>query len=88
MECNLKNEICGFRCTGADFSHIWEEIHGPLLKKIDCESCHDHAKELFSFVHDVVNLGLGKPPFDLKNFNKMFKQIQCIHSHISEHGVE
>lgn len=86
MKCDLKNEKCGFSCTGADFSSVWAEIHGPLLEKIDCESCHDHAKELFIFLHDVVNIGLGKPAFDDKNFKKIYKQIKCIAK--EEHELE
>ena len=78
MQCNINDEKCGFTCTGADFSHVWNELHGSLLKKIDCQSCQDHAKELFIFLHDVVNAGLGKPLHDKKNFWKIKKQIDCV----------
>ena len=88
MQCNIKDEKCGFQCTGADFSKVWQELHTTLLNKIDCESCHEHAKELFSFIHDVVNLGLGKPAFDVKNFNKIYKQIQCVSKHVGGHQLE
>ena len=88
MECKIDGEKCGFQCTGADFSHVWKELHTTVLQKIDCEACHDHAKELFSFIHDVVNLGLGKPAFDEKNFRKIFKQVKCVSKTLGEHGVE
>ena len=87
-ECHMDNEVCGFSCTGADFSKVWAELHGPLLAKIDCESCHDHADELFKFIHDVVNLGLGKPVFDKKNFAKIYKQIKCVAAHVKDHELE
>lgn len=87
-ECKIEGERCGFQCTGADFSHVWKKLHNDLLKEIDCEACHDHAKELFSFIHDVVNLGLGKPAYDAKNFNKIFKQIKCVSKHVGDHELE
>ena len=78
MECNLKNERCGFRCTGYSGVKIWQELE-KTVKKIDCETCRDHALELINFVHDVVNAGLGKPLFNEKNFIKIYKQIQCVY---------
>lgn len=78
MECNLKNEICGFSCTGFDGSKIWGDID-KAVEKIDCETCHDHAKQLMSFVHDVVNAGLGKKLYDEKNFIKIYNQITCVY---------
>ena len=78
MECNLKNEVCGFSCTGFEGKKIWQELE-RTVKKIDCETCRDHAIELVSFWHDVVNAGLGKPLFNPKNFNKIYNQILCVH---------
>lgn len=80
-QCDLKNEVCGFSCTGFEGGKIWEEFD-KAVKKIDCESCQDHAKELISFVHDLVNAGLGKPLFNQKNFDKIYNQIQCINDKI------
>ena len=78
MECNLKNEICGFSCTGFEGKAIWSDLE-KIVKKIDCETCREHATELINFIHDVVNAGLGKPLFNEKNFNKIYKQIVCVH---------
>lgn len=78
MECNLKNEICGFSCTGFNGKQVWEKLH-KLHKDIDCEECSDHAKRLFSFIHDLVNAGLGKPLHDEKNFNSIYSEIQCVY---------
>ena len=75
-ECNLKNEVCGFRCTGYDGKEVWKELHN-LPKKIDCESCSEHADSLFKGLHDSVNVGLGKKPFDAKNYKKFVDEVQC-----------
>lgn len=76
-ECNLKSETCGFKCTGYDGGNIWNEIH-KIPKKIECESCADHAKDILNGVHDLVNAGLGKKTFDKKNFNKFADEVQCV----------
>ena len=74
--CNLKNERCGFKCTGFDGSAIWHEIHN-IPKKIDCEECSSHAGMLFKGLHDHVNAGLGKHPFDGKNYKKFYEEVKC-----------
>ena len=79
MECNLKNEICGFSCTGFNGNKVWSKLHN-LHKDIDCEECADHAKRLFEFIHDVVNAGLGKPLHNEKNFNQIYNEIQCVYN--------
>ena len=79
MECNMAQEVCGFSCTGFEGKKIWQELE-RTVKKIDCETCRDHALELVSFWHDVVNAGLGKPLFNEKNFNKIYNQIQCVYN--------
>lgn len=81
MECDLKNEICGFSCTGFEGKKIWQELE-KTVKKIDCESCREHAVKLISFLHDVVNGGLGKPLYNEKNFNQIFNEINCVHNKI------
>lgn len=82
MECNLKNEVCGFSCTGFDGGKIWKKLDKDI-DEIDCESCRDHAKDLISFIHDLVNGGLGKPLYNEKNFNKIYHEIECVYSKIS-----
>ena len=76
MECNLKNESCGFQCTGYDGKEIWREIHA-LPQKIDCESCSEHADKLFKGLHDHVNSGLGKEPHDKSNYKKFVDEVNC-----------
>jgi hypothetical protein len=75
-ECNLKNEVCGGRCTGYQGQSVWKEIH-EIHKKIDCQSCSEDAKEMFIGIHDHVNTRLGKKPHDIKTYKKFVDDINC-----------
>ena len=79
MECHSKNETCGYRCTGYDGSKVWQKLHS-LPKEIDCEECSSHADSLFKGLHDAVNVGLGKKPFDVENYKKFAKEVECSYS--------
>ena len=79
MECDLKNEICGFNCTGFEGGAIWKKLE-KAVNEIDCESCREHAQKLISFVHDLVNAGLGKPLYNEKNFISIYNEIDCVYS--------
>ncbi len=81
MDCDLKNEICGFSCTGFEGKEIWRDLE-KTVNKIDCESCREHAINLISFLHDLVNGGLGKPLYNEKNFNQIYNEINCVYSKI------
>lgn len=85
MSCDLKNEVCNFSCTGFVGGHIWKE-RKEVIKKIDCESCRDHAIQDEDAYHDVVNIGLGKPPHDAKNLSRYAKQIDCVYSSCKDKG--
>lgn len=85
MECDLKNESCGFRCTGYEGQEIWKQLHS-IPKKIECESCADHATEIFNGVHDLVNAGLGKNTFDKNNFNKFADEVACVRERCKKEG--
>ena len=85
MSCDLKNESCGFKCTGYIGSAIWKEIHS-LPSKIECSECAAHAEELFTGVHDAVNIGLGKKIQNPKNFEKFAREIACTYSKCKERG--
>ena len=78
-ECNLKNEVCGFRCTGYEGQEVWKEIHA-IPKKIDCESCSEHADKMFKGLHDHVNAGLGKPVFDDSNYKSFVDEVNCTYN--------
>ena len=84
-ECDLKNETCGFRCTGFEGGEIWKEIHA-IPKKIECESCAEHTTSIFNGVHDMVNAGLGKKAFDKSNFNKFADEVECVRARCQEEG--
>ena len=81
MDCDLKNEVCGFSCTGFEGREIWRDLE-KTVNKIDCESCREHGINLISFLHDLVNGGLGKPLYNEKNFNQIYNEIQCVYSKI------
>lgn len=85
MSCNLKNEVCGVRCTGYDGAHIWKKIHSAV-EEIDCEECQHEGRKKINFIHDVVNLGLGKKAHDSENFTEVFKQVQCIYDKCKADG--
>lgn len=85
MECDLKNETCGVKCTGYDGSHIWKKID-RVVSEIECEECQVEGKKKINFIHDVVNLGLGKKAYDKDNFTQIFNQIQCIYKTCKKEG--
>ena len=76
MSCSIKGERCGFRCTGYDGSKIWTQLHN-ISKQIDCDECASHADMLFKGIHDHVNSGLGKHPFDKQNYKKFYDEVKC-----------
>ena len=84
-ECHKDNESCGYSCTGFNGSKIWNEIH-KIPKKIECQECSEHARMNFSGLHDAVNIGLGKKPFDSKNFVKFAKEIECAYKRCKSNG--
>ena len=77
MDCSIDGESCGFSCTGFEGSDIWE-ARRKVTEAIGCESCRDHALADESAYHDVVNVGLGKRPYDLKNLLRYRDQIDCV----------
>lgn len=77
-ECMMKNETCGFLCTGYEGSPIWKKLH-DLPKEMDCESCSEHATYLFQGLHDHVNAGLGKAPYNISNYEKFVKEVNCVY---------
>lgn len=86
VECTIKGESCGYRCTGYNGSKIWKKIH-DLPKEIECEECSSHADSNFKGLHDAVNLGLGKKPYDADNFSKFAKEVQCSYNRCKEMGL-
>ena len=81
----MKDEVCGAKCTGYDGSKVWEKLHN-LPKEMDCETCAAHAEELFTGVHDVVNIGLGKKAQNPKNFQKFAQEIACTYKKCKDSG--
>ena len=88
MECNLKNEICGFQCTGFKGGKVWKKFMEIAKQDIDCEHCRDEAMKLLSFLWDFSHGGLGTELYDKSNFLEVAKRVKCVADHVSEHGVE
>jgi len=76
--CTVDSELCGFKCTGYNGSHIWEKLH-QLVDSIECDMCREHAKNLMSGLHDHINSGLGEKIFDEKNYNKFVNEVNCVY---------
>jgi len=49
---------------GPDF---WAAFH-DLAKRVPCDECRDKAESFMVFFHDMVNVRVGKPVYDEKNF--------------------
>jgi len=66
-----------FVCTGADFSDVWDKIHGPIITdmKNRCFNCGNHADPLFKGLHDHVSVGIGKEPHYPKLYDGFVKEI-------------
>lgn len=56
---------------------FWSAFH-KLAAEIPCESCRGEAEKFVIFWHDSVNLKLGKPLYDEKNFNEVFEKINTL----------
>ena len=85
VSCDLKNERCGFKCTGYEGSKIWEKLH-KIPKEIDCETCSAHTNLLIKGLHDHVNAGLGKNIHDNKNYADFVKEVNCVHDTCVKEG--
>ena len=85
QECTIADERCGFKCTGFDGTDVWEKLH-KLPKEIECETCAVHADELFTGVHDVVNIGLGKKVHNPKNLTKFVNEVNCAYNTCKKEG--
>ena len=84
-QCDIKNERCGFECTGSDESATWEKLHN-LPKGMNCEKCAHHAEELFTGIHDHVNAGLGKMPKNKTNYKKFHDEVRCVYETCVKEG--
>jgi len=86
MSCDLKNEVCEFKCTGYEGSKVWEKLH-KIPNEIECEECKSHAKRGLMGYHDLVNAGLGKTLFDKKNFNRFANEVECVRKKCKLNGT-
>ena len=56
---------------------VWYILHGTMEAMRDdvCSSCGGHGVAMMKFFHDTVNLHLGKPLHDPKNFREIGEKI-------------
>ena len=85
MDCDIKGEQCSFRCTGYVGGKVWRDMESAI-DRIDCEECRDHGGQLLSGIHDVVNVGLGKPAFNKSNFRKFVSEVNCVYDKCLKDG--
>lgn len=76
--CTIQKETCGFKCTGFEGKHIWDE-RMKITKSIECESCRDHAVKDESAYHDHVSAGLGKNELhNEENYLRYADEVACV----------
>eukprot|EP01060_Flectonema_neradi_P018959 TRINITY_DN2594_c1_g1_i1.p1 TRINITY_DN2594_c1_g1~~TRINITY_DN2594_c1_g1_i1.p1 ORF type:complete len:109 (+),score=9.85 TRINITY_DN2594_c1_g1_i1:44-370(+) len=74
--CRVQKHPCGFNYTGYDGKAVWGQLHSAV-NKIPCGPCRQHGGEIMKFVHDFVNIGLGKSAVHPANFHKIARQVRC-----------
>lgn len=62
-------------------AHYWNAFHS-IAEKVPCPSCKAEAVPLMVFVHDLINLKLGKKLNDVQNFNNHISTISKIEQHL------
>lgn len=83
--CTLAGERCGFQCTGYDGQRIWEK-RMKITESIKCKTCKIHAVKNESAVHDHTSVGLGKKPYDLKNYKRFIQEVNCVYEACKKDG--
>lgn len=74
---------CDFKNTGADYSHVWDDITRIIKSKIDCEECKDHGLRDFSGLRDHIKAGIGGTVHDKTNYKKFVDEINCVYQKCS-----
>lgn len=71
--------------TGYDGSHIWKQIH-DIPKKIECAECSSHADFNLKGLHDHVNSGLLKKPFNPQLYSNWVKEVNDVYDQCVKDG--
>jgi len=69
---------CSFKNTGASYPHVWNDIHRLINQKIDCEECKRHGHESVDGLRDHIKVGIGKKPFNIKNYQRFVNEVNCV----------
>eukprot|EP01062_Namystynia_karyoxenos_P035043 TRINITY_DN2567_c0_g1_i1.p2 TRINITY_DN2567_c0_g1~~TRINITY_DN2567_c0_g1_i1.p2 ORF type:complete len:137 (+),score=36.97 TRINITY_DN2567_c0_g1_i1:139-549(+) len=83
--CRIKQQSCGFSVTGYDGHKIWRQVHSAV-DNIPCTTCREHGQSIMRFVHDFVNVGLGKKAKYPGNFHKVAAQVRCAEMQCTREG--
>lgn len=87
-ECSGPDNSCGngFYATGYDGSKIWKKIHSIPKTDIECEECAHHGDFEFKGLHDHINVGLQKEPFDPVLYEKWAKEVISVYENWKHGG--
>jgi len=53
---------------------IWSYLHG-IVDAIPCPKCRSEGQKLMIFIHDIVNVKLGKEIYDKRNFREVLAEL-------------
>ena len=79
---------CGFKNSGANFKHVWDMISNLIKKEVWCEVCREHGLENMSGLRDHIAIGIGKKPFNAKNYERFVREINCVYAKYNERKNE
>eukprot|EP01001_Neometanema_parovale_P000138 NODE_10149_length_607_cov_126.365702_g9875_i0.p1 GENE.NODE_10149_length_607_cov_126.365702_g9875_i0~~NODE_10149_length_607_cov_126.365702_g9875_i0.p1 ORF type:complete len:116 (-),score=27.77 NODE_10149_length_607_cov_126.365702_g9875_i0:259-555(-) len=68
---------CGFTYTGFEGKEYWKKLH-DTVESLPCGPCSTHGKQVMGFMHDFINLGLGKKAHDKANFDAVLGDLNCV----------
>ena len=70
---------CGFKNSGANFKHVWDKLTAIVKKDVWCEVCRIHGLDNLSGLRDHIAAGIGKKPFNEKNYERFVKEVNCVY---------
>lgn len=70
---------CGFKNSGANFSHVWKMFVDTAKKEIWCEVCRLHGIDNINGLRDHIKIGIGGKPFNPKNYERFVNEVNCVY---------
>lgn len=71
---------CGFKNSGANFKHVWDKIVTIVKTDVWCEVCRIHGIENINGLRDHIAVGIGKKPFNEKNYERFVSEVNCVYN--------